>query len=129
MDEARINFFEKERAVGVLTEILAAADHAAAVVYHDVVSVERDATQWHADHPEVGPMLTVGESYLSSVLHAAGIDLPSVLTAGKLLLGALKGMAANDPTVMSGGPVVSLDAAKAKLPATVAPATLAEAAA
>lgn len=46
-----------------LSGIFAAAEHGAALVYHEIVAIEEDATKWSAAHPAVGPMIAAGSNY------------------------------------------------------------------
>jgi hypothetical protein len=94
-----------------LSDILAAAEHGAALVYHEIVAIQADATNWTTDHPEVKPLISAGTNYAVQALIASGLPLPMIVTGGMAVLSALKAMAAADPTVRSGAssaaPVVS----------------------
>ena len=116
-----------------LSDLLAAVDHAAGLVYHEIVTVESDVTQWTAAHPQVQPLVAAGTAYLGQLLQASGIPASEFLTGGTALLAALKAMAAADPTVQSGGvrhvaapapaePIAPADAVHAVAEAVGAPA-------
>jgi len=87
-----------------LSDILAAAEHGAALVYHEIVAIQADATTWSAAHPEVAPLISAGTAYATQALAAAGVPVPVIVTAGTAVLSALKALAAADPTVRSGSP-------------------------
>jgi hypothetical protein len=86
-----------------LSGIFAAAEHGAALVYHEIVAIEEDATKWSAAHPAVGPMIAAGSNYAIQALSAAGVPTVPIVTAGTAVLSALKAMAAADATFTSGG--------------------------
>jgi Trk K+ transport system NAD-binding subunit len=86
-----------------LSDIFAAAQHGAALVYHEVVAIEADATKWSAAHPAVGPLIAAGSNYAMQALSAAGVPTAPIVAAGTAVLAALKALAAADATVPSGG--------------------------
>ena len=86
-----------------LSDIFAAAEHGAALVYHEIVAIEADATKWSAAHPSVGPLIAAGSTYAMQALSAAGLPTAPIFAAGTAVLSALKALAAADPTVASGG--------------------------
>ena len=49
----------------------------AALVYHEIVAIQADATTWVADHPEIGPLISAGSSYATQALTGAGLPLPA----------------------------------------------------
>jgi hypothetical protein len=85
-----------------LSDIFAAAEHGAALVYHEIVAIEADATKWSAAHPAIGPLIAAGSNYATQALAAAGVPTAPLVAAGTAVLAALKAMAAADPTVPSG---------------------------
>jgi hypothetical protein len=85
-----------------LFDIFAAANHGAALVYHEIVAIEGDATKWSAAHPAVGPLIAAGSNYAMQALNAAGVPTAPIVAAGTAVLSALKAMAAADATVTSG---------------------------
>ena len=85
-----------------LCDIFAAAEHGAALVYHEIVAIEADATTWTAAHPGVASLLSAGTNYATAALTAAGVPVPAIVIAETAVLSALKALAAADPTVRSG---------------------------
>jgi hypothetical protein len=94
-----------------LSDIIAAAEHGAALVYHEIVAIERDVTQWQQAHPQVGPLIAAGTRYAQQALQSAGVPVASIVDAGTAVVAALKAMAAADPTVASGAPAAPASAA------------------
>jgi len=86
-----------------LSDIIAAVEHGAALVYHEIVAVESDVTQWSANNPEVAPLLKAGIEYAVKMLVGVGLPVPEIVVAGTAVLAVLKALAAADPTVQSGG--------------------------
>ena len=88
-----------------VSDIIGAAEHGAAIVYHDIVAIEADARAWKAAHPEVGPLLDSGVKYATTLLQSAGLPVDQINASGNLMatavMSALKAMAAADPTVPS----------------------------
>lgn len=86
----------------LLSSWLSAFRHGAATVYNDVVKAEQEVSNWRADHPEIGPLIDGAASYAETLLTAAGIPLPAIVSAGQGVMAALKEMAAADNSVASG---------------------------
>ncbi len=88
-----------------VADIVAAAEHGAALVYHDILAVEGDVRTWSAAHPEVAPLVADGEKYASTLLQSAGFPVDQINSSGRLMatavMSALKAMAAADATVPS----------------------------
>lgn len=81
---------------------MAAAEHGASIVYHDIVGVTEKVSEWEATHPVVGPLVQQAVAYAESALSAAGIPVPEMISAGTAIWAALKKFAALDSTVDSG---------------------------
>lgn len=89
------------------SDIIAAAGHGAALVYHEIVAIQEDATTWSGQHPEIGQLIAAGTAFTAQAMAGAGVPVPAFVTAGTAVLSALKAMAAMDPTLQSGAPSVS----------------------
>jgi hypothetical protein len=96
------------------------AFHAAATVYHRIVAIESDVAGW-VSTSGVQPLITEGVTYLEALLTANGVPVVALVTAEKGLMGALAAMAAQDPTVPSGGSAAGVaNAAAPVVPAAAA---------
>jgi len=85
-----------------LSDVLAAAEAAAASVYHDALELEPVVVNWTTNHPEVGPLIEQAAGWASSLLGGAGSAGASIGGAlGSLVLAEMKGLAARDATVPS----------------------------
>jgi hypothetical protein len=81
-------------------DFIAAAQHGAASIYHDVLAVGSAISAWESD-PAIRPLIMAGVVCANGVLSRfTGID-PVILERDILI--ALKGIAALDPTIKSGG--------------------------
>lgn len=90
---------------GFFTGLLAAIEHGANTVYHEVVAAEPDVTKWTTAHPEVGEL--IGQGLNASISFASRLGVPGAAIASLAIediTAALKGKAAGDATVQSGAP-------------------------
>ncbi len=84
-----------------------ACHHAAALIYDDVVAGEKIISQWRSDNPQLAALFDQGVTYVSDILLAHGLPVMQGVLVVKTIGAALKMMAAGDPTVVSGTPVVA----------------------
>lgn len=88
-----------------MTDFIAAMNHGASMIYHDVLALETDAAKWEKDHPVYNFIIQKGIAYGNSMLAAYGIPMLAIENAaevsGNAIMGALKLMAAQDGTVQS----------------------------
>ena len=85
----------------LFSRALAIANHAAAWVYHGILAVEQDVSAW-ATNPAIAPLVADGKTYLETLLTTHGVPVAALGTLEQGLMGALRSMAAQDPTVKSG---------------------------
>jgi hypothetical protein len=88
-----------------------AIEHGAASVYHQVVATGVAVSAWEEAHPEIQPLIAIGQTYATSTLTRFGVPVGAVEVVGSDVLTALKQMAARDATVQSGSPAVAAAAA------------------
>jgi hypothetical protein len=84
----------------LFSRAVAIATHAAAWVYHGILSVEDDVSAW-ATNPAIQPLVNDGITYLETLLTTHGIPVAALGTLEQGLMGALRTLAANDSTVAS----------------------------
>lgn len=73
----------------------------AATVYHDVVAIETDVTEWKQDHPEIWQLVEKGLTYAVSLLTRTQVPVAALSLVAEDVLAALKQMGAADATLPS----------------------------
>jgi hypothetical protein len=87
------------------SDFLAAIEHGAASVYHQVLSTGTEIVAWGSD-PAVAPLLTMGAGVANAALERVGVRGGDVVAAD--IAAGLKSIAAADPTVPSMGSLSAL---------------------
>lgn len=76
----------------------------AALVYHDILAVEANITNWRHDNPVLSAMIDQGVEYGVRFLKAHGIPFDNLDLAKNAVLATLRDMAADDASVNSISP-------------------------
>lgn len=84
-----------------LHDFFSAVSHAAATVYHHVLSVEADAKQWSIENPVVGGFIAKGVDTANAFFEGLGVSAPTVKLVETGIIAALKHLAAGDATANS----------------------------
>ncbi len=96
---------------GWVSRMVEYAEKGAALVYHDVLAIQINATKWSEQNPAIASLLQRGVTYVLSLLAADGLPTRDVWLVATTVEAALKELAANDPTIPSisgvAGPVVT----------------------
>jgi hypothetical protein len=87
------------------SDFLAAIEHGAASVYHQVLSTGTEIVGWGSD-PAVAPLLAMGAGVANAALERVGVTGAGVVEAD--IAAGLKTIAAADPTVPSMGSLSAL---------------------
>lgn len=85
-----------------LGHFLALCNHAAGLIYHDVVAAETKIEAWRSDNPQLAALFDQGVQYVADVATTFGLPVTQGVLVVKTIGSALKQMAANDVTVQSG---------------------------
>lgn len=83
--------------------VLDATERGAALVYHDVLAIERDFSKL-LGNPEVEALAQTGLKYAAVLLERAGIPYDATMIVGEDILAAIKAQGIADATVRSGRP-------------------------
>lgn len=81
---------------GRLGHFLAACNHAASLIYHDVAAAEAAVANWRSDNPQLSAIFDQGTQYVEDLLGSYGVPVPQGILVFKTIGAALKQMAAND---------------------------------
>jgi hypothetical protein len=92
--------------MSTLTDFLAAIEHGAASVYHQVLSTGTEIAAWGND-PTISPLLSVGAAVANTVLGKVGVS-GGIAAVESDIVNGLKTIAAADPTVPSTGSISAL---------------------
>lgn len=95
---------------GHFAHFMMLCNHAAALIYHDIVSAEASIDKWRSDNAVVANLFDQGVQYVSDTAAAFGLPVAQGMTVVKTIGAALKMMAANDSTVVSGTAVPAVPA-------------------
>ena len=87
-----------------LKAIELAAQHGAAMVYHDVVAVETDVHKWMDSHPGVAALLGQGITMATDWLKGHGIPVDQIEIGFNDVLAYLRQLAAQDASISSISP-------------------------
>lgn len=83
-----------------LAAVAHAANHAAARLYHSVLTAEQDVREWHDDNPAMAVFMDSGLAMAKGALTAAGFPVGQVAVLWGDIEAALKTMAAADNSVI-----------------------------
>ncbi len=90
-----------------LDSFFQAMDHAAAIVYHDLLATGTAITDWKLEHPIATVYIEKAVALGVSFLETHGLDIPAIEVAANAVMGALKKLAALDATVTSFPPALT----------------------
>jgi hypothetical protein len=88
-------------APGYLSGFFDAMHKGAELVYHDVLAIEANVTQWTHTNPAIASLIEQGAQLGAAFLTAHGIPVASAELAASAVLATLRGMASNDTSVPS----------------------------
>lgn len=110
-----------------LSDFLQAAEKGAASIYHDALAAGVSLVKIEATNPAVEALLAEGVGYANALLMRSGIPAGVANVIEADVWTALKGLAAVDATVTSGGPIATTTTTTTKIAGIVAPAGLLDA--
>lgn len=88
-----------------LSDLVAAGDHGAAMIYHKVLKAEADAAEWEAGNPAITGLVEEGIQYAETALGVTDADVSAAKNLTNFVMGGLGKLAALDASVNPGGAV------------------------